>query len=192
MLRIRTVAWLIWLEVIRRKDIYVLLILLGALLTIVVSLDIFGLGGVVRYVTDIGLTMIWLFGWILAISVSSRQLPQEESRGTIFSLLAKPVTRFEVVAGKWLGSWGIVCVATMMFYLLVTGVVLLKGGEIHPVSLLQGCILHSVALGIISAVAIAFSTRMHKDAATSISYVFTGAAFLIVPRIPELIVPPGL
>lgn len=185
MLRIWTIAYMIWLEVIRRKDVYVLLILLGALLVSLVSLDIFGLGGVVRYVTDVGLLMAWIFGWILAISVSSRQLPQEESRGTIFSLLAKPIGRFEVVVGKWLGSWGIVCASTALFYLLVAGIVLVKGGRIHPVSLLQGYLLHSFALGIMSAVAVAFSTRMNKDAAASISYVLTGAAFVVVPRIPE-------
>jgi ABC-type transport system involved in multi-copper enzyme maturation permease subunit len=185
MLRIRTIAWIIWLEVIRRKDVYVLLVMLGALLVTIVSLDIFGLGGVVRYVTDIGLLMVWIFGWILAISVGSRQLPQEESRGTIFSLLAKPITRFEVVTGKWLGSWTIVSASTILFYSLVIGVVLVKGGRIHPVALLQGCVLHSLVLGIISAVAIAFSTRMNKDAAASISYVLTAAAFVVVPRIPE-------
>lgn len=185
MLRIRTIAWITWLEVIRRKDVYVLLVLLGTLLVTLVSLDVFGLGGVTRYVTDIGLLMAWVFAWILAVSVSSRQLPQEESRGTVFSLLAKPVGRLDVVLGKWLGSWGIVSACTLLFYALVAVVVVVKGGRVNPAALLQGYVLHVVALGVISAIALAFSTRMNHDAAASISYVVTGAAFLVVPRIPE-------
>lgn len=185
MLRIRTIAWVTWLEVLRRKDAYVLLILLGALLIMLVSLDIFGLGGVTRYVADIGLLMAWVFAWILAVSVGARQLPREESRGTVFSLLAKPVSRFEVVAGKWLGSWGIVSAATLCFYLLVVAVVIGKSGRLHPVAVVQGYLLHAVALGVMSAIAVAFSTRMNSDAASTLSYVLTGAAFLVVPRIPE-------
>jgi len=185
MLRIRTIAWITWLEVIRRKDVYVLLILLGTLLVTLVSLDVFGLGGVVRYITDVGLLMAWTFSWILAVSVGARQLPQEEARGTVFSLLAKPVSRIEAVTGKWLGAWGIVSSCTLLFYVLVIGVVLAKSGTINAAALLQGYILHVIALGVMSAIAVAFSTRLSHDAAASVSYVVTGAAFLVVPRIPE-------
>jgi len=170
---------------IRKKDVYVLLILLGTLLVALVSLNIFGLGGVVGYVKDVGLLMAWIFGWILAVNVSSRELPQEETRGTIFPLLAKPVTRFELIAGKWVGSWSIVAFATLVFYLLIMGIVLARGGAFSPVTLVQGYILHCAALGVISAIGIAFSTRMNHDAAASISYVLTGTAFLVIPRIPE-------
>ena len=44
MTRILTLAWLVWLEMIRRKDIYVLLILLTAFLVTLMTLDLFGLG----------------------------------------------------------------------------------------------------------------------------------------------------
>lgn len=188
MTRIRTIAFIVWLEVIRKKDVYVLLILLGALLVTLVSLDIFGLGGVVRYVKDVGLLMAWIFGWILAINVSSRELPEEETHGTIFPLLAKPVTRVELLVGKWLGAWSIVSVATFLFYFLVITVALARGGGVETVALLQGYMLHCAVLSIISITSIAFSTRMNRDAAASISYVLTGAAFLVVPRIPEFVV----
>lgn len=185
MTRIRTVAFTIWIEMIRKKDVYVLLILLGALLVALVSLNIFGLSGVVGYVKDVGLLMAWIFGWVLAVNVSSRELPQEEIRGTIFPLLAKPITRFELIAGKWVGSWSIVAFVTLVFYLLIMGIVLARGGAFGPVTLVQGYILHCAALGVISAIGIAFSTRMNHDAAASVSYVLTGMAFLVIPRIPE-------
>jgi len=170
---------------IRRKDIYVLFILLGALLVILVSLNVFGLSGAVGYVKDIGLLITWVFAWVLAVNISSRELPQEESRGTIFQLLAKPITRFELILGKWLGAWSIVATAALLFYVLVAGVTIARGGSFNVETLCQGFILHCVALAVLSAIGIAFSTRMNHDAAATVAFVLTGASFLVVPRIPE-------
>lgn len=186
MTRICTIAQIVWLEMLRKKDIYVLLILLGALLMLLVSLNIFGLGSVTGYIKDIGLLLTWVLGWVMAVNVTAKELPREESRRTVFPLLAKPITRFELVAGKWLGAWSIVCVATMLFYALVALVVIGMGGTLSPTALLQGYILHCGALGIISAIALIFSTRMNSDAAATLTYVLTLASFLVVPRVPEL------
>ena len=188
MTRILTVAHTVWLEVIRRKDAYVLFILLGTLLLLLMSLNVFGLGGLVRYVQDVGLLMVWIFGCILAVSVSSRQLPLEETRGTIYPLLAKPITRFELVAGKWLGSWTIVSAAALLFYAMVEAVVVLKGGGLDRVALFQSYLLHCASLGIIAAIGIMFSARMNQDAAASLSYVAAATSFLVIPRVPELMI----
>lgn len=195
MVRISTIAWIVWLELLRRKDVYVLLILLGVLLFALGTLDIFGLAGVVGYVKDIGLMLAWLFGWILGVTAGARELPREESRGTIFPLLAKPVRRLDIVLGKWLGAWSVVTASTLLFYLLVCAVVLLAmtrdmtaAQVLNPAALAQGFILHALALAVVVAVALAFSTRMNYDAAATLSYVVTAAAFFVVPRVPEFLV----
>jgi ABC-type transport system involved in multi-copper enzyme maturation permease subunit len=185
MTRILTITQTVWLEMMRRKDIYVLFILLGALLVILVSLNIFGLSGAVGYVKDIGLLIAWIFAWVLAVNISSRELPQEESRGTVFSLLAKPITRFELIVGKWLGAWSIVSAATLLFYATIAGVILAHGGSFSVVTLFQGVLLHCAALAVLSAIGLAFSTRMNHDAAATVAFVLTGSSFLVVPRIPE-------
>src|SRR3989339_2045007 len=115
MMRVLTIAHTVWLGIIRKKDIYVLLILLSTLLLALVSLNVFGLGGTVRYVKDLGLLAAWFFSWILAVNLSSRELPGEETNGTVFPLLAKPITRAELIAGKWLGTWTATTVATIGF-----------------------------------------------------------------------------
>jgi len=176
---------------VRRKDAYVLVVLLATLLVVLVSLDIFGLGGTARYALDAGLLMAWIFGWILAISTTSRQLPQEETRGTIFTLLAKPVTRFDLVLGKFIGSWTIACAATASFYLLVAAVTVARGGHVDVEALLQGFLLHAAALGVMCGIALLFSARLHGDAAAALSFVVTAASFLVVPRVPEFMVGHG-
>jgi len=185
MTRILTIANTVWLEIIRKKDVYVLLILLGTLLLILVSLNIFGLGGATRYVKDLGLLMSWFFSWILAVNISSREIPTEESRGTVFPLLAKPITRAEFICGKWMGTWSVTCVATLLFYFIIIIVVHFKGGTFNLAALLQAFILHCFVLSIICALAIAFSTRMNNDAAASLTYAVTAVSLLVVPRVPE-------
>jgi len=187
MKRAWTLATIVWLEMIRRKDIYVLFIMLAALLVAMIALDVFGLGQVTGYVKDIGLLAAWLLGWILAINTSIRQLPQEETRGTIFPLLAKPVTRWELIVGKWLGVWVVVMTAMLLFYLTTWGVVALKGGAFNPLTLIQAFVLHAVALAVLVAIGIALSTRLNADAAAAMAYVLTGAAFAIVPHISMLL-----
>jgi ABC-type transport system involved in multi-copper enzyme maturation permease subunit len=187
MIRIITIAKIVWLEMLRRKDIYVLLILLTAMLVALVSLNIFGIAGTVRYIKDVGLLITWLFSWILAVTISCRVIPQEETRGTIFPLLAKPVTRLEFILGKWLGAWTIVGAAVLVFYLLTMSIVSIKGGLFSVGAILQGFTLHFFALGIITALGILFSARMNSDAATSMTYVLTATAFIVTPKIPAFI-----
>jgi ABC-type Na+ efflux pump permease subunit len=177
----------VWLEVIRRKDFYVLLVLSGALLLTLASVSILGMGGIAGYVKDVGLLMAWLFGWILAIGAATRELPEEETRGTVFPLLAKPVRRVELVAGKWLGVWTAVAAAVFVFYLLVFFVAWMRGSRMGVAEILQGYILHAGALGVLCALGIALSTRTNRDAAGSLGYVLSAAAFALAPRIPEFL-----
>ncbi len=188
MSRIVALAGVVWVEMVRRKDVYVLFILIAGLLVGAIGLNVYGLGGVSGYVKDVGLSAAWLLGWVLAVNTAVRQLPQEESRGTVFVLLAKPVSRLEVVVGKWLGAWLVVSAAVACFYLAVWGVVLAKGGTFDWVCLVQAFLLHGVALGIVIAVGVAFTTRLGGDAAAALTYAVTGAAFLILPRVPALLV----
>ena len=187
MTRIMTIAGIVWLERLRRKDIYVLLVLCAALLMSLMSLNVLGLGGMVRYIYDIGLLLAWIFSLIITITTSAQQIPQEQSKGTIFPLLAKPVTRADIIIGKWLGAWTISSFATSVFYALTVLVAALRGGSLPAVTLAQGLTAHCAALAIISAIAITLSTRSNSDAAASITAVFTAAALLLLPRVPNLI-----
>lgn len=186
MTRIKTIAYIVWIEMLRRKEIYVLLILLGAMLFMLVSLNIFNLGHIVGFVKDAGLLAAWLFGWIITVNCASRQLPIEESRGTILPLLAKPVKRLEIIIGKWLGACLVVSVAVTCFYILTVIILLGYGGHFDLLPLAQALLLHITALSIIAALAIALSTRMNYDAAATLTYVTSATMFLLVPRVPEL------
>lgn len=182
---ILTIAGIVWMNMLRRKDLYVLLILLGVVLVTLVSLDIFGLGGTSAYVKDVGLLFAWFFGWIISAIASTREIPGEEERRTVFTILSKPVTRLQYVAGKWAGTWLVSSVAVTVFYALVIGVAVLKGAALGQWTLIQALYLHLVLLGVICGIGTAFSTRMNHDAAATMTFVVTAVSFLVVPRIPE-------
>ncbi|MEI7879544.1 MAG: ABC transporter permease subunit [bacterium] len=185
--QIITIAGIVWLEMVRRKELSVLLILLATLLTSLLSFDVFGLSQVSGYVKDMGLLTVWVLAWILTINTSVRQLPQEEQRGTLFPLLAKPVSRLTLIIGKWLGVWSITCLSLVCFYLTVCLAVWIKGGAFNFSTLIQAILLHAAALALISSLGLAFSTRLNHDAATVTTYLITGAAFLLLPRVPAML-----
>ena len=188
LIRVRVVAGMVWLETVRRKDAYVLLILLATLLGMLATRKVFGIGGVSRYVVDAGLLMTWILSWGLGIAVTARQLPDEESKGTIMPLLAKPLSRAELVVGKWLGAWTVTAAATAAFCVLVALVAWLRGGPVDLVALAQGWLAHCGGLSVVCSMALWCSVRLHQDAAVTLGWVLTAGATLVVPRIPAILV----
>lgn len=172
----------------RRKEGYILVLILAAVLYAVSSMDILAsTGGASLYLYDVGLLLTWFLGWIIAVHVGASELPGEESRGTVFLLLAKPLSRAELIAGKWLGAWCAVIACTLACHLLALLAALASG--IHPPwgAFAEMCLLHLVSLGILTAMAIAVSTRLNRDAAVSLTVTAALAIYLIVPKIPKLI-----
>ncbi|HTI99307.1 MAG TPA: ABC transporter permease [Dongiaceae bacterium] len=103
-------------ELYRRKDFYVLFVL-SALITLMAgSAHFFHDDKIVRYLKELCLLLIWIAALVIAITTAARQLPAEREQRTIFPLLAKPVSRAQVLLGKFLGCWLAVGLALVMFY----------------------------------------------------------------------------
>jgi ABC-type transport system involved in multi-copper enzyme maturation permease subunit len=117
-------ANLVVTELYRRKDFYVLFVLLLVLAGMMMSVNFFNDPNIVRYLKEICLLFIWVSALIIAITTAARQIPAEREQRTIFPLLAKPVTRAQVIVGKFLGCWfavGLALVAFYLFFAVVSG-----------------------------------------------------------------------
>jgi hypothetical protein len=182
-----TLAFLTLLETFRRKDLYVVLVLLAALATWLAGSSIMGLNRAATYVGDLSLLGTWVASLVLTLGAANRQLPAEERRGTIFPLLAKPVTRWQLIVGKWLGTLIACSLATALFYLLCMAAMRISGRTFPFVLLGQAFLLHACALGIVAAAAIMFSTRLNADASLAISTLFILVSLLLLPRIPAFL-----
>ena len=103
-------------ELLRKKDFYVLFILMIVLLVFLSLQTFFDVEGISRYIRDLGYTLVMLFSFIIAVTFCAKQLPSEIASGTIYPLLAKPVSRFKVVLGKFCGGFIVSAVSFTLFY----------------------------------------------------------------------------
>jgi ABC-type transport system involved in multi-copper enzyme maturation permease subunit len=111
-------------ELYRRKDFYVLFVLTAVITLLMGSVNFFHDSHIVRILKDVCLLLIWISALVVAIGTTARQIPAEKENRTIFPLLAKPVSRAQVVVGKFLGCWlacGLALLVFYLFFLVISG-----------------------------------------------------------------------
>ncbi len=87
------------------------LILVGA----TVVLSPLTVGAQAKIVADVGLAAMALFGLLVVLLVGANMVRKEMDRGTITTVLTKPVGRGEYLLGKYLGLAGtLVCMVALM------------------------------------------------------------------------------
>jgi ABC-type transport system involved in multi-copper enzyme maturation permease subunit len=122
--KIFALAGVVIKELYRRKDFYVLFVLTALLTVAAGMINFFHDDKIIRYVKDICLLLIWVSSLVIAIVTTARQIPAEREARTIFPLLAKPVSRGQVIVGKFLGCWlatGVSLIVFYFFFAIITG-----------------------------------------------------------------------
>jgi ABC-type transport system involved in multi-copper enzyme maturation permease subunit len=148
------VAGVVIKELYRRKDFYVLFILTIIICLVMASMSVFNDSNIIRYVKEICLLLIWVSSLIIAITTTARQIPAEKEQRTLLPLLAKPLSRTQLIVGKFLGCW-IVCGLALLCFYGFFGV--LAASREHHWPLLnyaQAAFLHWMALGVVVALSL--------------------------------------
>jgi len=83
-------------------------------------------GGVI--ITILVMWMLYLLSSMLTIVFSANMISGEVEAGTFAVIVPKPLRRFEIVLGKWLGYALIVCIYTALMFLAFLGVIYWKTG----------------------------------------------------------------
>ncbi len=156
---------------IRKKDFYVFLLMLLTLLGFLASENFFGIQNISRYVKDIGYFCLWLFSFIIAVTFSAKQLPEEFEARTVFPLLAKPVSRMHLLAGRFLGSVLASSAAFTVFYIIYIFIASFKGEAIAPPLLIQGYVLGICFLSLACSMSIWLSLIFTYSAAVTFSFI---------------------
>jgi ABC-type transport system involved in multi-copper enzyme maturation permease subunit len=117
MSNIIAVAGIVIKELYRRKDFYVLFVLTVLICLVMASVRIFNDAHIVRYLKELCLLLIWIASLVIAITTTARQIPAERENRTLFPLLAKPLSRTELLLGKFFGCWLACGLALLCFYL---------------------------------------------------------------------------
>ena len=170
----------------RRKDLAVLLILAVAVMAPLAMVKPFGVEGANRYLNEVAMVMIWLFSLIVALGVSARLFPVEFESRTIYPLLAKPVGRGTLLLGKYLGALAAAISALAVFYALYGLMAGLRQGVWFPPMLLQAFVLHAGLLTLVVAIGLLGSLLVTPGANLTLSGIVLGAMLLFGRRLPDL------
>jgi ABC-type transport system involved in multi-copper enzyme maturation permease subunit len=122
--RIRSIAFNTFREAIRDRVLYNLIafaILMSGAAILVGQISI----GIERLVViNLGLTAVSLFGIVIAIFIGIGLVAKEIERRTLYTVLSRPVRRWEFIVGKFFGLTGTLVVNTVLMSVGVFGALL--------------------------------------------------------------------
>jgi ABC-type transport system involved in multi-copper enzyme maturation permease subunit len=148
------IAGIVLLEMYRRKEFYVLFILTIVICFIMGSINIFHDNEIIRYLKELCMLLIWTSSLIIAITMTARQIPAEREQRTLLPLLAKPLSRTQLIIGKFLGCW-IVCGLALICFYVFFGILAATREHAWPLlNYAQAAILHWVALGVVVSISL--------------------------------------
>lgn len=170
-------------ETVRDRVLYAFVFFAFILTLAGILLGSISVGQDLRILEDLGLTTIAFIGGIISIFAGTSLVYKEIERKTIYLIITKPISRWQFIAGKYLGLS--LCVAVVTFAM---GVFLLAviwaSSPVHVVNplLAESLALIFLELLFITAVATFFSTF----ATPIMSVVFTLALWLIGHMVQSL------
>jgi ABC-type transport system involved in multi-copper enzyme maturation permease subunit len=167
-------------ELYRRKDFYVLFVLVALTSVLLGSVNFFSDDRIVRFLREMSLQLIWISALVIAVTTAARQLPAERDSRTIFPLLAKPVTRGQVLVGKFLGCWLACGLALIAFYLFFGVLTAVRANAPGMVPLLQLAVLHWFMLGMVVTMVILGSVVFSAPSVNvTISFIVIGGILVL-------------
>lgn len=168
-------------EAVRNRVLYSLLLFAVGLMLSALVLGKLSLHEEGRITRDVGLGGISLFGVLIAIFVGVNLVYKELDKKTVFSLASKPIHRYELILGKFVGM-----VLTLAVQIAIMAVVLVAVLAVQHLPVDAGlyraivlCFLESM---VVASVAILFSSF----SSPFLSGAFTLGLFFVGRSLPEL------
>jgi ABC-type transport system involved in multi-copper enzyme maturation permease subunit len=190
MKNIFAVAGVVIKELYRRKDFYVLFIVTILICLVMATVNIFDDDKIIRYLKEICLLLVWISSLVIAITTTARQIPAERENRTLLPLLAKPLSRTQLVLGKFLGCW-IACGLTLLCFYLFFGALAASREHTWPLlDYFQAATLHWFMLGIVVAMALLGSLVFAAPSSNStICFVVVGGILLVGRHLDQVALP---
>ncbi len=99
-----TIAKTTFGEAMRKKILNIFIIVAIALMILAMSFPQLGFKQDLTTVKSLGLLVILVTGFVISVTLSVSLIPNEVDRRTIYTILSKPVNRYEFIIGKFLGG----------------------------------------------------------------------------------------
>lgn len=181
------VAGVVIKELYRRKDFYVLFILTVVICLVMASVNIYNDNEIIRYIKALCLLLIWVSSLVIAITTTARQIPAEREQRTLLPLLAKPLSRPQLIFGKFLGCW-LACGLVLLCFYGFFGALAASREHTWPLlNYFQAALLHWVTLGVVIALTLLGSLVFAAPSSNSTICFVVVAAILCVGRYLDLV-----
>lgn len=173
-MRVLSIAFNTFRENIREKLLYNLLIFALLMIGSSILLTRLTVGEWDRLIINLGLSSMSFFGVLIAIFVGISLVSKEIDKKTIYTILSKPVPRYEFLLGKYLG---LMITLFVNMAVMVAGLLAVMVYLNAPVTLLlfEAIGFIFLELVVITAVGLLFSTFT----STTLSAIFTLAIYVV-------------
>jgi ABC-type transport system involved in multi-copper enzyme maturation permease subunit len=121
-MKIKAIALNTFREAIKDKVLYLLLFFAAMSFLFSRLLSILTAGDEVKIIKDVGLASLSLFGALMAILIGTSLVSKEIDKKTIYTLLPKPIHRYQFLIGKFAG---LITVLFVMLFLMTVVFLLL-------------------------------------------------------------------
>jgi ABC-type transport system involved in multi-copper enzyme maturation permease subunit len=179
---IQAITIVVLKEMIRRKDFYVLFVITALITLVMGSVSVFNDKSIAGYLKELALLLIWICSLVIAVTTTARQLHAEKENRTIFPLLAKPVSRAQLLLGKFLGCWIASGLALFVFYLFVAIVAASREHTLPVGSYAVAFVLHWGALAVVVAMALLGSIIFAAPSSNGTICLILALAVLVLER----------
>ena len=127
-----------------------------------------------KMIKDMGFFFIIFFGLLIAIFLGAKMITEELEKKTIYTVLSKPIHRYELILGKLVGTMFALLINLCFMSIIFLGVLYLKERALN-LEIFKAMFLIFVSLSLLSSIAIMFSTF----ATTTISVTLTVFLYIV-------------
>lgn len=169
-LRIVGIAKNVFWEVIRDRIFYLIGLFALLMVAAVRLIPELSIGTEDKIILDLGLAAISVLGLIVTVFIGTGLVNKEIEKRTVYILVAKPLSRSELIIGKHIGLSAVLAVllAAMTF---IYGLILSLSGISYPIgSILVAVIFIFIQLSLLTAVAILFGVFTSSLLATLLTF----------------------
>jgi ABC-type transport system involved in multi-copper enzyme maturation permease subunit len=168
-------------EAVRDRILYAILVFAVAMIASTVILARIGAGSGEKIIRDLGLGFISIFGILIAVFIGIGLVYKEIDRRTIFTIISKPIHRFQFILGKYLGLCLTLFINVAIMTAALIGIIYLGEG-FWDLRLAVASAMILLELMVITGVAVLFSAF----STPALSAIFTLSLFAIGRLLTDL------
>ncbi|MHB9004706.1 MAG: ABC transporter permease [Coriobacteriia bacterium] len=152
--RVLTIAGAVFIDAIRRKVVWVIVLFAGILAIAIPSLPSYGAGVVESVFREVSLSLMYVSLIVVTLALAANRVPSEVERRTVYNVLSRGVRRWEYMVGTWLGIILTTGIAALAFCVAAIAVGWVSYGEPMWI-LLQGTLAIWLESGVVAALCMA-------------------------------------